>query len=115
MSAKWSKAYWAALFERTAATFVGALITMLTADSSGIVSGNPQQWWVLVGLPTVLAALKGIAANLNGTGPSMVKEEVVADDPRVGIHRDESGVVNNGLLMTIVLVLLIVVLLVVLL
>jgi hypothetical protein len=74
MTAKWSKTYWADLAERVAATFVGALIAMLTADGTGVVSGNPRQWWLIVGLPTVLSLLKGLAANLAhpDSGPSVL-------------------------------------------
>ena len=61
---KWSNKFWIDLGERVGATLVGALIAMLTADQTGAVSGDAQQWWLLVGLPTVLALLKGLAANL---------------------------------------------------
>ena len=64
-ASKWSRAYWVDLGERVVATLVGALITMLTADSSGAISGSVQQWWLFVGLPTVLALLKGLLANLS--------------------------------------------------
>lgn len=61
---KWSGNFWADLGERAASTAGYGVITMLTADASGAVSGNPQQWWLIVGLPTSLAVLKGLLANL---------------------------------------------------
>lgn len=68
---KWGKRYWADLGERVGTTAIYGLMTMLTADKSGIVSGSPQQWWLVVGLPTALVGLKGLAVNLmNGDGPS---------------------------------------------
>lgn len=78
---KWSRQYWTDLGERTAATLLGALLTMLTASSSGVVSGDPRQWWLLVGLPTVLALLKGLLANLAApaSGPSLVPSPPAPD------------------------------------
>lgn len=67
---KWTTAYWSDLAERVGATFIGALIAMLTADASGAISGSPQQWWLIVGLPTVLSALKGLLMNLKSGDPS---------------------------------------------
>jgi hypothetical protein len=61
---KWTPRFAADLAERVAATFVGALITMITADASGAVSGDARQWWLIVGLPTVLSLLKGVLANV---------------------------------------------------
>lgn len=82
---KWSGAFWADLGERVAATAVYGLVTMLTADASGALSGNAQQWWLIVGLPTALAALKGLLANLKDpeSGASLLPSppgpEVVED------------------------------------
>lgn len=59
----WSRRFWADLAERTITTAGTGVITMLTADSTGIVSGSPRQWWVIVGLPSVLSVVKGIVAN----------------------------------------------------
>lgn len=71
---KWSKDFWIDLGERAGATLIGALITMLTADQSGAITGNTQQWWLFVGLPTVLSVLKGLGANLKDSesGASLV-------------------------------------------
>ncbi len=70
----WSRTFWADLGERVLSTAIGAVITMLTADSTGVVSGSPKQWWVVVGLPTLLAFLKGVLANLKDSesGPSLL-------------------------------------------
>lgn len=68
---KWTGQFWLDLGERVVTTFIYGLITMLTADQSGVISGNPNQWWVIVGLPTVLSLLKGILGNLkSGEEPS---------------------------------------------
>lgn len=61
---KWSKRFWSDLAERVATTAGYGVVTMLTADATGAISGNPQQWWVVVGLPTALAGIKGLLANL---------------------------------------------------
>lgn len=63
-SSKWGAAYWTDLGERVGTTLIYGLITMLTADASGALKGNPEQWWVVVGLPTVLSLLKCLLMNL---------------------------------------------------
>lgn len=70
MASKWSGAYWGDLGERVGTTAIYGVITMLTANASGAVSGSAQQWWVVVGLPTALSLLKSLATNLGGTEPS---------------------------------------------
>jgi hypothetical protein len=71
---KWSKDYWIDLTERAGSTAVYGVITMLTADQSGAISGSAEQWWLVVGLPTALSLLKGLAANLKDpeSGASLV-------------------------------------------
>ena len=71
---KWNKRYWIDLAERVGTTLIYGLITMFTVDASGTVSGSPQQWWLIVGLPTVLSFLKGVLANLkdSDSGASLV-------------------------------------------
>lgn len=76
---KWGRKYWKDLGERTGATLIGALITMLTADASGVISGNPQQWWLIVGLPTVLSGLKGLLVNFGGTQPTASVVDVTSN------------------------------------
>lgn len=74
MASKWSKTYWADLAERIATTAIYGLIAVLTGDASGAVPNEPKVWWVVVGLPTVLALLKGLAANMadGESGPSLL-------------------------------------------
>lgn len=62
---KWSKRYFADLAERVGATSIGALLTVLTVTGS-----TPVDWsdakivWTILGVPTAVALLKGILANL---------------------------------------------------
>lgn len=67
---KWGKRYWADLGERVVTTAIYGVIAMLTADASGTVSGDTKQWWVVVGLPTALSALKGLLVNLSSPTPT---------------------------------------------
>jgi hypothetical protein len=71
---KWNGKFWADLGERVGTTAIYGVIAMLTADASGVVSSDPKAWWVVVGLPTALSALKGLAANMaqDGTSASVV-------------------------------------------
>jgi hypothetical protein len=74
MMGKWSRQYLADLAERVISTALYGVIAMLTADASGAISGDAKQWWLVVGLPTALALIKGILANLanSDTGASFV-------------------------------------------
>lgn len=75
-AARWTREFWRDLGERVATTAVYGLIVMLTADASGAISGDPQQWWLIVGLPTVLALLKGVLAGIKDpeTGASLLSD-----------------------------------------
>ena len=72
---RWSRRFWLDLAERTGATLVGALLTALT-----VVGSTPVDWsdgqvvWTILGLPTLVAFLKGLAANLGNaeTGASLL-------------------------------------------
>lgn len=64
MMDKWSTSYWADLGERAGRVLVYGLITMLTADGTGAVSGSPKQWWLVVVMPAVLSVLTSLSANL---------------------------------------------------
>lgn len=72
----WTSAFWCDLAERVATTALYGLIAMLTADASGAISGDPRQWWLIVGLPTALAFFKGVLANLKDdeTGASLLSD-----------------------------------------
>jgi hypothetical protein len=74
MGTKWSKTYWADLAERVGTTIIYGLIAVLTGDATGAVPNDPKVWWTVVGLPAVLALLKGLLANLAGpaSGPSLL-------------------------------------------
>lgn len=62
MTSKWSTAYFADLGERVASTAIYGGITLLTAN--GVTDVTTELGWTIVGLPTVLALLKGLLANL---------------------------------------------------
>lgn len=89
---KWNRTFLADLGERTASTAGYGAITMLTADASGAISGNPQQWWLVVGLPTALCVLKGLLANMSApasgasllAAPPAVNVNEIPDDPAEG-------------------------------
>lgn len=84
MASKWSGTFWADLAERVGTTAIYGLIAVLTGDASGAVPNEPKVWWVVVVLPTVLAFLKGILANLKNSdsGPSLLPAPPAPDvDP----------------------------------
>lgn len=62
MTKKWSKAFWRDWGERVGSVAVYQLIVLVTNyETIGL---DLSKLWPLLGLPVVLAALKGIAANL---------------------------------------------------
>lgn len=67
---KWGKQYWVDLGERVAASAVGGVLTMVTADASGAISGSAEQWWLVVGVPSAVSLLKGLLVNLGGNEPT---------------------------------------------
>lgn len=71
-----TRAFLRDLAERVATTAIYGVIAMLTADASGVVSGDPRQWWLVVGLPTVLSLLKGVLSGMAApeTGASLLPE-----------------------------------------
>lgn len=97
-----SNAFLRDLAERVATTAIYGVIAMLTADASGAISGDPQQWWLVVGLPTVLALLKGVLAYLKDaeTGASLLS------DPPPRVERGAVSVVEVLLIVLVVVVLL---------
>lgn len=66
---KWGRKFFEDTAERVAVTAIYGVITMLTADASGAISGSGQQWWVVVGLPSALSLSKCLLANLGSSGP----------------------------------------------
>lgn len=67
---KWGKQYWSDLAERCGASAVGGVLAMIAADNSGVADYSQKAWWVLVGIPTATAALKGLLVNLGGDEPT---------------------------------------------
>jgi hypothetical protein len=64
MANKWDKRFWKDAGERVGSAVVTGVTTMLVGDGSGTISGDAKQWWLIVGLPTALVALKCLSANL---------------------------------------------------
>lgn len=72
---KWSSAFWTDLGERVGATFVGALLALITTASTTPVQwDNPAYFWPILGVPTLVSLLKGLLANLSNpvSGASLV-------------------------------------------
>lgn len=67
---KWGKQYWKDLAERVASSSIGGVLTMITADASGAISGSAEQWWLIVGVPGAVSLLKGLLVNLGGDQPT---------------------------------------------
>lgn len=62
---KWSKTFWVDLTERVGATFLGALLTVLTVTGSTPIDWNDAQVvWTILGVPTAVSLIKGLLANL---------------------------------------------------
>lgn len=74
MASKWSKTFWADLAERVGMTAIGALLGMLTGSASGAFPNDPHVWWAVIGVPTAVSLLKGLAANMADpeSGPSLL-------------------------------------------
>jgi len=78
-TSKWGRAYWTDLGERVGASAVGGALTMITADSAGVADYSERAWWVLVGIPTATALLKGLLVNLKGDAPTASVVDVTSD------------------------------------
>lgn len=91
-STKWTKKFALDLTERVLSTLLYGVIAMLTADANGVISGSAQQWWLVVGLPTVLSLVKGVLANLAApeTGASLIPES----PPGPKVNPEERGAVD---------------------
>lgn len=71
---KWNRRYFQDLAERVGSTAIYGLIAVLSGNASGAIPNEPVVWWTVIGLPTVLCALKGLAANMRTpeTGASLL-------------------------------------------
>lgn len=71
-ASKWGKAFWADWIERVGTSFLYALITLLTNEAT--VDLSFETIWPIVGLPVLLAAIKGLLANMKdaSTGASLL-------------------------------------------
>lgn len=63
----WTVAWVEDVAERAGTAAVSGVLAMVTADSTGVVSGSPKQWWLIVGLPTAVSVLKALLLNLRNT------------------------------------------------
>ena len=100
MPKKWSSTFWADLAERVGTTAIYGLIAVLTGDASGAVSSEPKVWWVMIGLPTALALLKGLAANMASpeSGPSLLPSPPA---PEVDEAKGEDGAADTVILIAV--------------
>lgn len=71
---KWSKTFWADLAERVGSTAIGALLAVIAGSQAGAIPNDPAAWWAVIGVPTVVSLLKGLAANMADpeSGPSLL-------------------------------------------
>lgn len=72
---RWSRRFWFDLAERTASTLVASFLAALTVTGTTPVDWTDGQVvWTIVGLPTLVSLLKGLAANLGNaeTGASLL-------------------------------------------
>lgn len=76
---KWGGAFWKDWAERVGSTLVYSLITLFATTQVADIS--TKLGWAIVGLPTVLAALKCIGANLPGPEPSASVVDVQSVNP----------------------------------
>lgn len=78
-STKWNRDFFVDLGERVGATFVGALLALVTLTGT-----TPVDWsdttalWAVLGVPTLVSLLKGVLANL-ATGESYAPSASVVD------------------------------------
>lgn len=71
MANKWGPSFWEDLAERVGATLVGAVLAAITVTGTTPVDwNNAAVVWSIIGVPTVVALLKGLLANLGGAEPT---------------------------------------------
>lgn len=106
-SDKWSRAFWFDLGERVGATFLGALLGAITlVNATPVDWGDPAALWAVLGVPTAVALIKGLLANLAHpeSGASLI-------DPPPGPRLDERGEISRTLAVVVLLLGLLVILL----
>ena len=71
---KWSKQFWVDLAERAGSTALYGLVTVLSIENLLTGGLTAEVAWTVVGLPTALAVVKGLMANLKDpdSGASLV-------------------------------------------
>ncbi len=73
----WSRAFWAAAFERAVKTFAQSLAALLAADGAGLVGAS---WWAhlsVAGMASVLSILTSVASSgVRKGGPSLASESI---------------------------------------
>lgn len=75
---KWNRTFWQDLGERVAATFIGALLaTLVLVEGTKVDWTDAQAVWTVLGVPTLVSLLKGLAMNLKdpNSGASAVSYE----------------------------------------
>lgn len=79
-NSKWGRKYWADLGERVGATAIGAVLAALTVTGT-----TPVDWsdgdvvWAIIGVPTLVSALKGLLMNLGGSEPTASVVDVTSN------------------------------------
>lgn len=78
---KWSRTYWTDLAERTVASALGGVLTMLGLSVADLLASTPEAWVTVVGIPAATALVKGLLANLADptSGPSAVPSPPAPD------------------------------------
>jgi hypothetical protein len=105
---KWTKAYWLDLGERVASTFLGALLAYLVTDNV-LESVDFDQLWPVLILPTLVALIKGLLANL--ASPQSGASLISSPPGPVEVNRNETGAGELGLVIGVLLVAILVVVL----
>lgn len=68
---KWGKQYWKDLGERVGATLIGAILAAVTVTgTTGVDWGDGKAVWGIIGIPTLVSALKSLLVNLGGSEPT---------------------------------------------
>lgn len=108
-ASRWGGAFWSDLAERVGSVLVYSLITLVSMDN---ILERPD-WhvlWPIVGLPVVLALLKGLLANFKDyrSGASLLSAPPAGDGPLLtedGAHRrDDAGRIDVWTVVGVILV-----------